>query len=318
MTAMRNRYFASTARRGCRGGPRRPASGQAPKNATRQRHPGAIPICRVSGTTPPAHRCSDRQTSAKRTSSATRRPRSFEVARVRPRAIGATAATRRREPRATTSTGWTREGSRSRPTGASLIVDPSTGEFRRWRRCRLSASACGCARRARDSPPGCPDLHRHVVARSLRRPHRRAAVPADDLQQQLPDLPEPGLRDDRAGDDSQRSHHPGRRPPASQQEPAAVARRHAQAQEGSTLVVETTNFKAEEGVLFQGANPATFTITERFTRVARTPSTTSSPWPIRRRGRGRGRRSFPGTRSIPASRCSSAPVTKTTSTSCTS
>ena len=38
--------------------------------------------------------------------------------------------------------------------------------------------------------------------------------------------------------------------------------------EGSTLVVETTNFKAEEGVLFQGANPATFTITERFTRVA--------------------------------------------------
>src|SRR5207344_2697102 len=38
--------------------------------------------------------------------------------------------------------------------------------------------------------------------------------------------------------------------------------------EGATLVVETTNFKAEEGVLFQGANPATFTITERFTRVA--------------------------------------------------
>jgi hypothetical protein len=58
--------------------------------------------------------------------------------------------------------------------------------------------------------------------------------------------------------------------------------------EGSTLVIETTNFKAEEGVLFQGANPATFTITERFTRVAADsinyeftmsdPTTWSKPW----------------------------------------
>ena len=58
--------------------------------------------------------------------------------------------------------------------------------------------------------------------------------------------------------------------------------------EGSTLVVETTNFRAEEGVLFQGANPATFTITERFTRVApdsinyeftmTDPTTWSRPW----------------------------------------
>ncbi|HKE85785.1 MAG TPA: hypothetical protein VKB50_18620 [Vicinamibacterales bacterium] len=58
--------------------------------------------------------------------------------------------------------------------------------------------------------------------------------------------------------------------------------------EGSTLVVETTNFRADEGVLFQGANPATFTITERFTRVApdainyeftvADPSTWTKPW----------------------------------------
>ena len=58
--------------------------------------------------------------------------------------------------------------------------------------------------------------------------------------------------------------------------------------EGSTLVVETTNFKTEEGVLFQGANPATFTITERFTRVApdainyeftvADPMTWTKPW----------------------------------------
>jgi hypothetical protein len=58
--------------------------------------------------------------------------------------------------------------------------------------------------------------------------------------------------------------------------------------EGSTLVIETTNFKAEEGVLLQGANPATFTITERFTRVApdsinyeftvADPTTWSRPW----------------------------------------
>jgi hypothetical protein len=58
--------------------------------------------------------------------------------------------------------------------------------------------------------------------------------------------------------------------------------------EGSTLVVETTNFKVEDGVLFQGANPATFTITERFTRVASDainyeftladPMTWTTPW----------------------------------------
>ena len=58
--------------------------------------------------------------------------------------------------------------------------------------------------------------------------------------------------------------------------------------EGSTLVVETTNFRADEGVLFQNANPATFTITERFTRVAADsvnyeftvsdPTTWSKPW----------------------------------------
>ena len=58
--------------------------------------------------------------------------------------------------------------------------------------------------------------------------------------------------------------------------------------EGSTLVVEPTNFKGEDGVLFQGANPATFTITERFTRVATDainyeftvadPMTWTKPW----------------------------------------
>src|SRR5439155_26086569 len=37
--------------------------------------------------------------------------------------------------------------------------------------------------------------------------------------------------------------------------------------DGTTLVVETTNFRSEDGVIFQGANSATFKITERFTRV---------------------------------------------------
>jgi hypothetical protein len=58
--------------------------------------------------------------------------------------------------------------------------------------------------------------------------------------------------------------------------------------EGSTLVLETTNFRPDEGVLFQGANPATFKITERLTRVAadsinyeftvEDPTTWSRPW----------------------------------------
>ena len=58
--------------------------------------------------------------------------------------------------------------------------------------------------------------------------------------------------------------------------------------DGPTLVVETTNFRTDDGVLFLGANPATFKITERFTRVDPTsinyeftvedPSTWTKPW----------------------------------------
>ena len=38
--------------------------------------------------------------------------------------------------------------------------------------------------------------------------------------------------------------------------------------EGDTLVVETTNFRTDPGVIFQGGDPQTYKITERFTRVA--------------------------------------------------
>jgi hypothetical protein len=58
--------------------------------------------------------------------------------------------------------------------------------------------------------------------------------------------------------------------------------------DGTTLVVETTNFRADDGVIFQGANPTTFKITERFTRVDPTsinyeftvedPATWTKPW----------------------------------------
>src|SRR5215468_2015699 len=37
--------------------------------------------------------------------------------------------------------------------------------------------------------------------------------------------------------------------------------------EGNTLVVETTNFRSDDGAVYQNANPETFRITERFTRV---------------------------------------------------
>lgn len=37
--------------------------------------------------------------------------------------------------------------------------------------------------------------------------------------------------------------------------------------DGRTLVIETTNFRTDDGVIYQGANPATYRITERFTRV---------------------------------------------------
>jgi len=58
--------------------------------------------------------------------------------------------------------------------------------------------------------------------------------------------------------------------------------------EGDTLVVETTNFRTDPGVVFQGANPDTYKITERFSRVDATtlnyeftiddPKTWTKPW----------------------------------------
>src|SRR5215813_12106722 len=58
--------------------------------------------------------------------------------------------------------------------------------------------------------------------------------------------------------------------------------------EGNTLVVETTNFRKDDGGVYQNANPETFRITERFSRVdAKTinyefrvedPKTWTKPW----------------------------------------
>jgi len=58
--------------------------------------------------------------------------------------------------------------------------------------------------------------------------------------------------------------------------------------DGGTLVIETTNFRTDDGVVFQGANPATYTITERLRRVApdsisyeftvEDPTTWTKPW----------------------------------------
>jgi hypothetical protein len=58
--------------------------------------------------------------------------------------------------------------------------------------------------------------------------------------------------------------------------------------DGNTLVVETTNFRTDPGVVFQGANPDTYKITERFSRVDAStlnyeftiddPKTWTKPW----------------------------------------
>jgi hypothetical protein len=58
--------------------------------------------------------------------------------------------------------------------------------------------------------------------------------------------------------------------------------------DGNSFVIETTNFRTEEGTVYQGANPETYTITERFTRVApdtinyeftiSDPTTWTKPW----------------------------------------
>jgi hypothetical protein len=61
--------------------------------------------------------------------------------------------------------------------------------------------------------------------------------------------------------------------------------------DGRTLVIETTNFRTDDDVVFQGADPATFHITERFTRVdadtidyeftVEDPATWTRPWTAR-------------------------------------
>jgi len=61
--------------------------------------------------------------------------------------------------------------------------------------------------------------------------------------------------------------------------------------EGDTLVVETTNFRKDDGVIFQNADPDTYRITERFTRVdantlnyeftVEDPHTWTRPWTAR-------------------------------------
>ena len=58
--------------------------------------------------------------------------------------------------------------------------------------------------------------------------------------------------------------------------------------DGDTLVVETTNFRKDDGVVFQNADPNTYRITERFTRVdantlnyeftVEDPNTWTRPW----------------------------------------
>ena len=58
--------------------------------------------------------------------------------------------------------------------------------------------------------------------------------------------------------------------------------------EGNTLVLETTNFRSDDGTVYQGANAETYRITERFTRVAddtinyeftiNDPATWTKPW----------------------------------------
>ena len=61
--------------------------------------------------------------------------------------------------------------------------------------------------------------------------------------------------------------------------------------DGDTLIVETTNFRKDDGVIFQNADPDTFRITERFTRVdastlnyeftVEDPHTWTQPWTAR-------------------------------------
>ena len=86
-----------------------PAGRGRPRRRPSARH-GAIRICRASGTTPRAHRCSDPATSAR--TGAQRRGSGRIPGRVgeQPDAIAATEARRSTSTGRTTTTGWTLAG----------------------------------------------------------------------------------------------------------------------------------------------------------------------------------------------------------------
>ena len=108
-----------------------------------------------------------------------------------------------------------------------------------------------------------------------------------DVRQQLSDRADAGLRGDHLRDHPRGARHPARPAPARRpwlRMHMGDARGHW---EDDTLVVETTNFT--KAAAYRGADPATFRVVERFTRVAADTIHGRRRWRIRRRGRGRGR-----------------------------
>ena len=141
----------------------------------------------------------------------------------------------------------------------SLIVDPADGripplvplspERQKARAARADANARFNA--------GLPDdVSGHVAAGALHHPHRFAAVPADDLQQRFSHLPESRAtwRSRPEMIHSARIIPLDGRPHLGKNlhQWLGDTRGHW---DGNTLVVETTNFRTDDGVVFQNANP---------------------------------------------------------------
>ena len=260
---------------------------------------GAIPTCRAYGTTRPARRCSDR--SGRRQSGAQRRGggRVRRGAGARPDSRSpATAAPRPTSTAPTTNTGWIRSDLQTTADRrTSLIVDPpdgripSAGALVAWRGSRAAAAL---------AEVGAP-LQRRPAARL---PRRRPAHPLHH-----PDRPTrptfrssttirfrssrvPGYVVDQRRDDPQRSGHPRwtgvRISDKTLRQWLGDSRGRW---DGTTLVVETTQFQARRWCGLWRRRSQTFRIVERFARVDREHDRLhSSPSRIRGPGRDRGRR----------------------------
>ena len=286
---------AATARRGSRHGTAPPAKAPAERAGLRPGPRGATPTCRASGTTPPARPCSDRMQPAANRCSPTKKRLNLQTEL----AFGLTRDRRDGGAEVDVNRAYNEhwmDPKRLQITAdkrTSLIIDPPDGRIpplvpltpeREKRRAALAEATrrfnaglpnsyldggmpMRCIIRT-DRPPYLPIIYNNTfqvfqspgyVVIHVEMIHSARVIPVDGRPHIGKTLRQ-WLGDSRGRWD------------------------------GNTLVVETTNFRPDDGVVYGNADPETFRIVERFTRVDANTINYTFTVEIRGPGRDRGPR----------------------------